>query len=309
MKRLAIQLFGHMRTFAVTFPYFYKNLLQICEEDAYIIDIFIHTWNQLDHNTANHRGCENQTIQSLDSAIEEKIKQLYRPKAILIEPQQAIDEYLITEKIGHGKMSIKGCYNVSYSVYKGSELRRKYAAEHHIEYDWVIVTRPDALFLKPFSVDHFLAFYSKFEIEIPKNGLFYAYTPFRNSCCNVEDPRIIAGSDIIYFARPGIIDTATSLFENFRENIDVNNFYCCEVWWHSFFRKKGIEPYPINYTAERDWTRFSKGTQFDLRKYDKNYWAKKIYLFGIPFFTLKKTGDKIRLRFCGIPLLKIKEKK
>lgn len=43
--KMAIHLYGHMRTFKETHHNFFKNIVFINNED-YDIDIFIHTWNK-----------------------------------------------------------------------------------------------------------------------------------------------------------------------------------------------------------------------------------------------------------------------
>ena len=48
---------------------------------------------------------------------------------------------------------------MAYSLYQGSKLRKEYERSEGVEYDWVIVTRPDILFHKDFSVDQILDSY------------------------------------------------------------------------------------------------------------------------------------------------------
>lgn len=248
-KKIAIQLFGHLRTFEFTFETFKKNVLEPNIEDGYEIDIFIHTWNEIDHKTINYRNQNEKvlTSEALPQKYIDKVYELYNPKKLLIEPQRDVDEYIISEKIGGFKRSIKGCLNMAYTLYKSSELRRNYALENKINYDFVIVTRPDIYFKKPFRIEGFLSVHKQLNLPAPvEKGLFYAFNPFGRGN-GIEEPQMITGSDLIYFAHPENMDKATSLYENFDENIDVNNFYCMEHWWAEYWKKQGLAPYPIKY--------------------------------------------------------------
>ncbi len=250
VKRIAIQLFGHMRTFEQCAPTLFQHVVEPNVADGYEIDIFIHTWNQLDHNTISYRNHDVDAVdekQTTDDVIQ-KIRNIYHPTDLIITPQQHRDDVIITEKLGGHPRSILGPLNMSYSLYKSSEIRRK----SRKKYDWVIVTRPDIYFKKDLKIDSLLGLYSEFHFDIPKNALFYAQNPYRNNY-GVADPRIIAGTDLIYFARPENVDIATSLYENFDANIDINDFYCMEVWWMSFFHRMKLQPMSINFDFMKCW--------------------------------------------------------
>ena len=179
MKRIAIQLFGHLRTFEKTYPYFFQNVVLPQKKAGYEIDIYIHTWNELDHKTINYRNEAGESLahREFSEEIIQKVKEIYSPKKILITPQQKCKEVIIIEKLGHFKRSNLGCLNMAYSLYQSSKIRQ----ETQIKYDWVIVTRPDILFKKELSIDKLLGLYQEFHFDIPKNALFYAHNPFRNN--------------------------------------------------------------------------------------------------------------------------------
>lgn len=61
-KHIAIQLFGHLRTYEKLAPYFIKNVVNENALDGYKIDIFIHTWDELDHNTINKINKLDETL-------------------------------------------------------------------------------------------------------------------------------------------------------------------------------------------------------------------------------------------------------
>lgn len=311
-KRLAIQLFGHLRTFEHTFENFKKNVIEPNKEDGYEIDIFIHTWDQHDHNTVSYRQDGTSVPEKLTDIQIDRVKKAYNPKKISITSQQDRDELIIIEKLGKGKRSIKGCLNIAYTLFRGSELRQEYENETATKYDYVFITRPDILFLNPIKIDSILSLYDEFGFEKPENGLYYAYNPFRGKF-GIEDPRIVAGSDLIYFAEPKNADKAVSLYKDFDNNIDVNNFYCFEVWQMQFWKKMGIEPLQMNYIFVRDWLVLYKEMVSNLAGYISNHTDKssvRIASFlGLPIMKIKRYGNKTKYYLFGfIRILKIKER-
>ena len=316
-KKIAIQLFGHLRTFDHAFKYFEKYVLEPNKKSGYEIDIFIHTWNERDHSTINYRNPngEKPSDAALTKADREKVLALYKPKSILFENQIECEDKIIIEKIANVKRSIKGCINNSYTIFKVNELRQKYEKENNIKYDWVIQTRPDILFKTPFDIDLLLEPYQRFSFDIPQNAFFYASNPFNRGM--VLDSRLICGSDLIYFSTPENMNKATALYQNFDKNIDINNFYCFEVWWMDFWKKQGLEPIMINYLFGKDWLVLYKDILSDFLQSDDNYnnkqgeiSMKRIYikLFGfIPLLKIKHKANKcIIYLFDFIPVLKIK---
>ncbi|MDF7667519.1 hypothetical protein PT273_06630 [Orbaceae bacterium ESL0727] len=247
-KRIAIQLFGHLRTFQYTFPYFKKNVLDVNKANGYEIDIFIHTWDELDHSTINYRNLNGGplTQKMLTQNSIALVEQLYKPKSILIEPQLNCDDEIFIEKIGQFPRAKKGCLNNAYTIYSANKLRNEYQKLTSVDYDWVIVTRPDIQFKSPFCIDQILECYTKFELDIPVTGLFYGFNPFGRGNM-IEEPQFLVGSDLVFFSSPNNIDKATGLYTEFYENTDASQFYCMEIWWANYWKKKGLTPFAINY--------------------------------------------------------------
>lgn len=313
-KKIAIQLFGHLRTFEHTFESFKKNVLGPNISDNYEIDIFIHTWNEIDHKTVNYRNQNEETLTSVELPKEylDKVHMLYNPKKLLIDSQKDIEELIISEKIGNFKRSVKGCLNVAYTLYKGSELRRNYALENGITYDFVIVTRPDIYFKKPFRLKEFFSVHNQLNLPIPaEKGLFYAFNPFGRGN-GIEEPQMITGSDLIYFAKPENVDKATSLYENFEDNIDINNFYCMEHWWYTYWIKQGLTPYAIKYRHVSEFeviqnmqafeklgdeNPYKKNTEQENKKRNFKYYKRKFIKFILslfPYFLVQSKIKKIK---------------
>lgn len=80
-KRVALQLFGHIRTYETCYPFLKKNLLDLCH-----VDIFFHTWNESERKTKSWRDTEIESVKITNSA-KEKILRLYRPVSYLFDDQ------------------------------------------------------------------------------------------------------------------------------------------------------------------------------------------------------------------------------
>ena len=98
---------------------------------------------------------------------------------------------------------------MSYSMMKSSELRRSYANEKQLKYDWTVLTRPDVLFAAPFRIDEFLEFYNKYKVKAPDDAFYYLDASFARGN-KINDPIFIGGCDVISFATPENMDLATA---------------------------------------------------------------------------------------------------
>jgi hypothetical protein len=251
MKRVAIQLFGHLRSFKKTFDSFYQNIILPNQNAGYELDVFMHTWDETDHSTITwHNQAGERRGREVTEEIIDFIKKKYTPRKLLIEKQVDAEEFIIKEKILGAPRAYKGVVNVAYTKYMSTRLRREYEKECGISYDYVILTRPDILFHQPFAIDGFLLVYGHYGWPVPENGLFFGYNFFSRG--DVEEPRLLGGIDIIFFGRPTAIDKATSFYE-LVENGTVTtqeveaDFYCFEVFWYRYWISQGLEPIRIKY--------------------------------------------------------------
>jgi len=80
--KIAVQFFGHMRTFEKCAPSLKKYFLRY-----YDCDVFIHTWSTLDHDTKTWHKHKKSGHSIDQSQFENKIQSLYSPKKIKIEDQ------------------------------------------------------------------------------------------------------------------------------------------------------------------------------------------------------------------------------
>jgi hypothetical protein len=301
--RIAVQLFGHLRTFEQTSASFLQNVVEANKTAGYRVDVFIHTWDELDHSTVNYRNPNGEclTDRRLLGSDLDLARSIYQPKKIKIEPQLECDEVIIREKIDNFDRSIKGCLNMAYSLYQGSRQRKEYEAEEGIEYDWVIVTRPDILFHQKFSISQIFDVYEKYSFSMPENSIFHGSNLYRNNM--IEEPRLLAGSDLIFLARPCDIDLANSLYECFHANIDVNNFFCMEVWIASYWRSKKLNVYAINFRYGVDFnlikSREDLAVQNLQKKSNVKHYSRLIrkWIYSIlPYFLVKTSIQRLKVK-------------
>jgi hypothetical protein len=140
--KIALCLSGHLRNFEKAYPSLFFYLIK-----NYDVDVFIHTWDKLGFS------CRFKTDRTLNdtSTKEVEIKTLYKPKSMIIEPSDFVedlkrqgDEYaphLRNEPKHVGHMA-----SMFYKIYACNELKNKYQRDTGTEYDWVIRCRADLIF-------------------------------------------------------------------------------------------------------------------------------------------------------------------
>ena len=143
-KRIAIQFFGHLRTFRETYQSFYDKVFLPNQARGYKIDIFMHVWDEGDYRT--HDPISNEDI--------DFVKKNYNPKRLLIESQVALTDN--ERKISTNPDTHTYFKNYTYTIYKANQLRVEYEKDHNLEYDFVITTRPDIEYLTNFIIDDYL---------------------------------------------------------------------------------------------------------------------------------------------------------
>ncbi|OEV72053.1 hypothetical protein AJY52_00790, partial [Campylobacter lari] len=191
-KRLAIHLYGHMRTYEKTYQSFYQNIIEINEKDGWNIDIFIHTWdvfNRTDPNIWHAKDNLFPTITGKKLSSDDKINiiKIYQPKKYIIEvdPNKPAGRYE--------------------SVRKAMNLRKEYEEEMNIAYDIYLTTRPDLLFLNPLRIDEYLDLYKTQQnlknIGFPEKINFCSCWYFRYPrYLPILDPRFPNESDLLWFS-------------------------------------------------------------------------------------------------------------
>ena len=118
MKKIAILMRGHVRSYKKTYPILKKIIL-----DNFDCDIFIHSWD-----------CDKEILK------------LYNPVAFKIEKKPNYNLVHTNKKIFNRlKISYR---NQIYSNIVLTNLMKKYKTDNNINYDMVIYTRFDMFFMK-----------------------------------------------------------------------------------------------------------------------------------------------------------------
>jgi len=142
--KIAVLMYGHMRTFKSCFNNLDKYLLSRIDAD-----LFIHSWNTIESITPSWHTSH---IRHNRSVNENEIDLLYGPRCIRIDRQPCAPKNI--NKVVDG-VNLFGFRCMYYSLYAANKLRKKYEAEKGIKYDVVIKMRPDIYLKTNFPTDLF----------------------------------------------------------------------------------------------------------------------------------------------------------
>lgn len=243
--KIAVQIFGHLRTYQECYKKLRENLLNL-----YDCDVFMHTWDTIDHNTQVwHNFLVEETGQTT-AQLNDIIKKIYSPKGLKIEKQIVIDEGNIVDQCS--SISFFGIKSMLYGMSEANRLREEYQKKHKINYDYVLTIRPDILLGSPFKIGNF--------INLEDEKCFYT-AGFYKSKNVLNDFRYIGASDVLFFAKPYII---SNVFDNKKliieqiKNIETSK-YGPEYSIIYAIEKIGIKPVLLNYLEGIDF-KIQRGT-------------------------------------------------
>lgn len=206
MIKIAVQLYGHLRTFKTCAPALKKHIL-----DHYDADVFIHTWDKTEHNTQSwYKNQIRSKVMPVDKDLMLLIEDLYSPVTVKVETQNLFDEKGHFGTHDDIKISLQGMKYMTYSQYQVNQLREKYQSEYNVEYDYVVMIRPDVM---PFVKLDFGAYEAEFEFNKNVSIHFIHNSEIKMRSNKVFNYPLVA--DCFYFSRPEIISKITSLFQDF----------------------------------------------------------------------------------------------
>ncbi|EOV2506468.1 capsular biosynthesis protein [Campylobacter jejuni] len=203
--RVAVLFYGHARTFKQTYDSFKKNILDVNKEID--IDIFIHTWDELEHLDLRHQYKKDLRIAGKPLTQEDInfLKNKYKPLKIKIDKQLTFSESQINyiKKKGFNEKSYIANYNISYSISEFNRLKNM----SQNKYDLIIMTRLDIMFLKPLKLFEALENSCKNKIDFLNfsatdfnNVVFYTYMQSDNMELFRNQNRYITGIDLFLIA-------------------------------------------------------------------------------------------------------------
>lgn len=244
--KIAVQFFGHLRTYKECAPMLKKHLL-----DKYDCDLFMHTWNTINHNTKTWHNNKPDMATVKKSDITDAYGEF---KSIAIEQQHPKDQGDAQFKTHYGvkepsRISIFGIASLYYTMRQVNAVRQEYEKKHNIKYDFVIAIRPDILMHREIDIENILSTLSPADID---NGFFTFANEFG---CALRDFRSFGATDIIYFARPDVMDTIFAKLPDiesiFQPGVVYN--YGPEYAFIKNIENQGFTPYRIDFKYGRDW--------------------------------------------------------
>lgn len=196
--RIAVQLFGHLRTFRQCAVTLRRHLL-----DAYPDhDVFLHSWDQVDHTTTTHHAFSAGTT-PVDADIRAAIEELYRPAAVRIDRQEPQDEGELAFASGT-RMAVTGIRHMLLSMWRANQLREAHTLTTGRTYDVVVATRPDIALHRTLDLGAYLTY--AMPPSVPEDETvctrFCAFGPLP---LVVNDLRGTPATDLLFFGRPDVM--------------------------------------------------------------------------------------------------------
>ena len=242
--KIAVQLYGHLRSFERCAPALRRHLL-----DHYDCDVFIHTWDRTEHATRSwYADSIRAEPDDVDTTILAKVSQLYALKSIKVEAQDFLDEpghFGTDPKL---QISLQGLKYMTYGQYQANLLRETYQRENSRCYDYVVVTRPDVMPLADLDLSayqHEFAFNNRCSVH-----LIHEPETYIRGQKYIDYPLL---TDALYFATPDTISDICGLyfvFEHYYKDINAilpAGVGVPEISFFEYIYSKGIIPRKYRY--------------------------------------------------------------
>ncbi len=263
--KIAVQLFGHLRTYKQCYQSLFQNLL-----NHYDCDVFIHTWETMDHNTQTwhtYRACE--TGQSAEK-LRREITQIYQPKAVEIEKQIVKDEGVIVAN--DKEISLFGMKCMMHSMERANKLREEYQQANNVHYDYVLCVRPDIMLLNPINFE---------DLADDDDGKCLYTAGFYKKKKRLNDFKYIGASDVLFFAKPDVISSVLNdpdAIINQIKNPETTQ-YGPEYSIMYAIEKKKIRPVLLNYLLFESFN-IVRGTDTAKQDQEKQRTSNKFHDFA-----------------------------
>ena len=246
--KVAVQIFGHLRTFERCAPSLREHLLDRYPDH----DVFLHTWDRLESETVTHheRFCMPSPV---DEETRAAIERLYHPRRLVIETQTPRDMGEL--KFSNGKrIDISGIRYMFTSMHRANQLREAYSAETGTHYDVVVTVRPDLALYRPLDIESLLS-YSRPPVLPTDETTRTRYAAFGPAPLILNDLRGLPATDLLFFARPEVMSRVLRLADDV-DRYDMKaevaparprhlmNTYCTDI---------GINTAIIDYIRPRDF--------------------------------------------------------
>jgi hypothetical protein len=246
--RVAVQIFGHLRTFERCAESLRAHLLDRYPDH----DVFLHTWDRMESETVSHHAplCEPAPV---NERVIAAVEQAYQPKRIAVESQTPREMGNLAFLNGK-RIAISGIWYMFASMQRANRLRESYSAETGASYDVVVAVRPDLALYRPLDLNLFLS-YSR-PPSVPRDETaFTRYAAFGPVPLILNDLRGLPATDLLFFARPEVMTRVLNIADE-SEHYDMQaavapirprhlmNTYCADI---------GVTTAVIDYIRPRDF--------------------------------------------------------
>lgn len=207
--KLAIQLFGHLRSYQQTFEYLQAHVL-----NQYDCDVFIHTWSEEEHSDPSWHKDSNEQANRVKQTDLEQLKGLYQPKRVEVEDNAEIEMDGFFNP--NNNISLRGLKAMVHSQIRVNQLRLDYSACHQVDYDYVLMLRPDVLPLARLNLTRYVN-----EFDFYSNSVIH-FSAGQHT--HIQQSKKIAtplATDIFVLAKPEALDKVFSLLSS-----QFEKFYC-----------------------------------------------------------------------------------
>lgn len=207
--RVAIQLFGHLRSYEQAWSYLKAHII-----DKYDCNIFIHTWSEEEHSDPSwHKNPNSELPKKITN--EAKLREIYDPAGLEVENNSLI-EYTGYFN-ANDNISLRGMKAMSHSQSRVNRLRQEYAQRNNIEYDLVVVLRPDVMPLANLDLAQHLDEFS----YCPNSTIHFSSGAHQHNQAHKKVMTPLA-SDLFYIAKPETLDRFFELKDNNFERFYVD---------------------------------------------------------------------------------------
>lgn len=271
--RVAVQIFGHLRTYKACVSTLQRHLLR--EHDC---DVFMHTWDMSDSQGAtwHHYKRRRRPVKERES---NELWNLYDIKDLVIEKEKEWSEedreVAVMNNKGRYRLSWNSFRSMQYSVIKANKLRIRWQEEHQVHYDWVVCLRPDVLLKSTLPLQ-----------ELEKACSIARLEMCRFSAASCRDGILLGdiASDVLYIAKPDAMDCVVNVMEEINRSECIPEMWTPECFLQQELVRNGITTY---------FLRFPYGQCWELRRFIS--W----HLLRRNIMSIKIRKQELRVRFAG----------
>lgn len=291
-KRIAIQFYGYLRSYAECRDRFFKHLVEPIKTAGYEVDIFMHSWDFVEGVSVSWQNENSIDITAMPQKTPSKeyLKDFYKLKdiAITAQPTHKDSDKFIKMRCPEKGYKFQSTLSVYYSLHCVNTLRQNYEKQNCVEYDLVINLRPDLLFMRNVSFD-FLKYWGNISQK-----LFGYYDAIGNER---------GGIDLFYIAKPSVMNILANYYKELNlQDLQNANLYSPESIMCNYLVAKSIDILslcinnrPFTILRSKDYKTFRKIVEsqeneimlITNKEFDK---LKKLEHFGgfLKFYTNKK---------------------